>query len=203
MRHLSWICALTLACAVAPSDEPSTAATSDDSSTSSTSTSTTDSETSSTTDQPVCNDAFCTAQCGLDECGYEYEGVCHDDGTCSCLPTVNCLPCEACPPYEQCYGDYTVDGECLFECYHEFPPFAWDGQCTISLPTDLPDYIATFINTFFVKIDDLPMPHGENCDDPAAWLLDPDVTTVTLCSDLCAAFEQAGALIVGWGFPCE
>lgn len=31
----------------------------------------------------------------------------------------------------------------------------------------------------------------------------PDVTTVTLCSDLCTAFEQAGALIVGWGFPCE
>lgn len=156
MRHLSWTCALTLGCAVAPSDETTTTtSTAEDSSTSSTST--TDSETSSTTDQPVCNDAFCTAQCGYDECGEVYEGVCHDDGTCSCLPTVNCLPCVECPPYEACYGDYTIDGACLLECYHEFPTFAWDGQCTIALPTDLPDYISTFINTFFIKIDGVPI----------------------------------------------
>lgn len=204
MRHLPVICVLVLGCAVDPNSGTSTLSSSEDSGTTATDDTGTGTDTGG---PPACDPVACDLECENDECGHETQAVCQDDGSCMCQSTVNCLPCspENCGEYEACYSSHSIDGACVTDCVHEFPPFVWDPNigCVLSLPSNLPVDINSFFDWFNALVNGMVLPRGDDCSDPSVWWLDDDITMITLCPDACALFEQAGSVVIGWGVPCE
>ena len=161
----------------------------------------------STTTGPSCDPAACTASCGYDECGQELQGVCVEQA-CECHPgPLPGLPCGNCNTYEVCYSQFSINGECSLLCGYTFPDFIWDPQlgCALALPDDLPENVKSLYPFYELEIGGSKVPHG-SCDNPMdqnRWWIDAEVTTLTLCAEACANFEQAGAATLFWALSCE
>ncbi|NVB38247.1 hypothetical protein G6O69_10430 [Pseudenhygromyxa sp. WMMC2535] len=149
-----------------------------------------------------CDVAECQASCAeeIDACGDPWVGSC-EDGACVCAPAGTCEPCveEECETWMLCATEY---GECSYGC-GSTREMSWAPAASCVL--DMDGFPASFADVLRITILDVQQGvEGSGCEDPEVdWVWAEDLSTITLCPDFCALFEEAGTVTLEWTVPCE
>jgi hypothetical protein len=142
-----------------------------------------------------CTPESCDMECALvlDPCGEPMTGWCDDNhGTCDCHEEQPCVFCESdfdCDQWEECHPVY----DCTV-CWTDWD-IPWDPMLDCTLDLSALDLLVP--NWISITIFDEQVPMTESCETTPAGiiLLDgPPHGLLQLCTDACAAFEQAGLL---------